>query len=53
VIPAMAFSFRHRIELNEPQSLPVIEREFVLEDTGEARVVLVSRGRGSDISPTQ
>lgn len=53
VIAAMAFSFRHRIELNEPQSLPVTKRELVLEDTGEARVVLVSRGQDSDISQTQ
>jgi len=49
----MAYSFRHRIELHEPQSLPVSESELVLEDTGESRVVLVSRGRDTDISQTQ
>lgn len=49
----MAFSFRHRIELHQPQSLPVSESELVLEDTGESRVVLVSRGQDTDISQTQ
>jgi hypothetical protein len=49
----MDFSFRHRIELHEPQSLPVSESELVLEDSGESRVVLVSRGRDTDISQTQ
>jgi len=53
VIAAMAFSFRHRIELHEPQSLPVSECELVLADTGESRVVLVSRGRDTDIYQTQ
>lgn len=49
----MAFSFRHRIELHEPQSLPVSESELVPEDTGESGVVLVSRGRDTDLSQTQ
>lgn len=48
----MTFSFRHRIELHEPQKLPVSEHELMLENTGNSRVVLVSRERESGISET-